>query len=145
MRQCSACRKFRKVEEFNFRNRVRGERHSYCKVCGTLKTRAHYASNKAYYLQKASKRNERIRVLVRSFIVEYLKSHPCVDCGEEDIYVLDFDHCRGKKIHLISDIVRTGYSLETVQHEISKCDVRCANCHRRKTRSQLGWHSAELS
>ncbi|QDH48465.1 hypothetical protein SEA_ZIKO_129 [Gordonia phage Ziko] len=31
------------------------------------------------------------------------------------------------------------YSEQAVKEEIAKCDVRCANCHRRKTVTQFGW------
>ncbi len=29
-----------------------------------------------------------------------------------------------------------------VAEEVALCDVRCANCHRRRTAQQLGWWSA---
>jgi hypothetical protein len=55
-----------------------------------------------------------------------------VDCGESDPIVLEFDHVRGVKRGEISRL-KTMVSLETLAEEIAKCDVRCANCHRRKT------------
>ena len=63
----------------------------------------------------------------------WLLAHPCVDCGEGDPVVLDFDHVRGEKDRAVSLMVRNGVSIEKLQAEIDKCDVRCANCHRRVT------------
>ena len=33
-----------------------------------------------------------------------------------------------------------GYSSEKIKKEIEKCDVRCANCHIKKTIKQLKWY-----
>ncbi|HEY6540341.1 MAG TPA: hypothetical protein VIZ18_05360, partial [Ktedonobacteraceae bacterium] len=63
----------------------------------------------------------------------YLSNHPCVDCGEPDIRVLEFDHIHGQKSSKISDLLREGFSWSTIESEIAKCTVRCANCHRIKT------------
>jgi len=46
--------------------------------------------------------------------------------------VLEFDHVRGVKIWEISRM-RVRASERALLSEIEKCDVRCANCHRRKT------------
>lgn len=66
----------------------------------------------------------------KNYINEYLKTHPCIDCGNDNPIVLDFDHVRGKKLNTISHIKKHAYSLNYVQNEIDKCDIRCANCHR---------------
>lgn len=66
-------------------------------------------------------------------VVEYLLSHHCVDCGESDMTVLEFDHVKGIKRNNVSTLIKDGYSWKSVQQEIDKCEVRCANCHRRRT------------
>jgi hypothetical protein len=79
-------------------------------------------------------------VRAQKFVWEYLSLHPCVDCGEEDIIVLEFDHLpeRGKA-HGISVMVSNGYGLGAIIAEIDKCEVRCANCHKRKTAIRSEW------
>jgi hypothetical protein len=72
-------------------------------------------------------------------VIEYLTGHPCIDCGEADPFVLEFDHVKGPKRRNICDIVSMGWSLATLEDEIAKCVVRCANCHRRKTAHQFKW------
>lgn len=90
--------------------------------------------------QKAKEKNQKKRDRNKQFIYEYLLSHHCIDCGEKDPVVLEFDHVRGTKIGSISDLsARNG--LEKIQKEMEKCDIRCANCHRRKTAKQFNYYS----
>jgi hypothetical protein len=87
---------------------------------------------------KKSKRNKEkayeaiqgIKKRNRGIVIEYLNTHPCVDCGITDIRVLQFDHVRGTKIDSVSVGVKDSWSVIKLQTEIEKCDVRCANCHK---------------
>lgn len=83
-------------------------------------------------MKKWDKSNKLRKQMIEKFLVEYLLFHPCVDCGHDDIRVLEFDHVRGKKLANISRMVFQK-SLEKVKQEIAKCEVRCANCHRIQT------------
>lgn len=86
---------------------------------------------------KAARRNKRIRNEIKSYVWTYLNNHPCVDCKEKDPIVLEFDHI-SDKIADVSTMYRN-YTLGKVKLEIEKCQVRCANCHRRKTAIERGW------
>ena len=67
----------------------------------------------------------------------YKQTKGCTDCGETDPIVLEFDHVRGEKaFNLVESSCR---SLMSVWEEIQKCDVVCANCHRRRTSAQGGY------
>lgn len=107
-----------------------------------LYTRWHYQQNKATYKARARANNIRTRAKVRGFILEYLRGHPCIDCQEPDPIVLEFDHrLNVVKEFNIGDAVRLTISLRRVKAEVVKCDVRCANCHRRKTYRDRGTSS----
>lgn len=64
-----------------------------------------------------------------------LEASGCADCGTTDLCVLEFDHV-GKKRGNVSKLAQDGVSLATLKAEIAVCVVRCANCHRRRTRQQ---------
>ena len=66
------------------------------------------------------------------FVERYLETAPCVDCGEDDTAVLDFDHVGFKRRGVVQLAYREG-SIASLEHEIKECEVRCANCHRRRT------------
>jgi hypothetical protein len=66
------------------------------------------------------------------FVRASLLSSACVDCGIRDLLVLEFDHV-GSKRGAVGLLARRGCSLERLKAEIAECEVRCANCHRRRT------------
>lgn len=69
----------------------------------------------------------------RKWLAEYKKKKGCLDCGETDPVVLQFDHRSRKHKKFTISKVSYNYSLKTLQKEIKKCDVRCANCHARRS------------
>lgn len=79
----------------------------------------------------------------RKIVIDYLKLNPCVDCGEKDIIVLEFDHTDPSlKFKNISDLVNKG-SILSLLEEIKKCEIRCSNCHKRKTAKQFNLYKYE--
>lgn len=98
-----------------------------------LYQKKHYQENKEYYKQKAKISKGNQRTLNRAFVNRVKRMYGCIDCGEFDPIVLDFDHVRGDKIGNIADMVHKAFSINTIKEEIRKCHVRCSNCHRKKT------------
>ena len=76
--------------------------------------------------------------------VDFLRGHPCTDCGETDPVVLEFDHVRGTKRFEISRGI-TDRSFESLMLEMAKCEVVCANCHRRRTAQRAGYARAAVA
>ncbi|MEK7550999.1 MAG: hypothetical protein AAB532_00140 [Patescibacteria group bacterium] len=140
---CKLCQTTKNIEEFPWKIKAKIIRQSYCKICQNRLSKEHYYNNKEYYLSKAKKRNEIVFKKIRKYVWKYLLTHPCVDCGEQDIVVLEFDHLRDKS-GLVSKMIKDRISPTKVKQEIEKCDVRCANCHRRKTAIELEWKKALL-
>jgi len=89
-----------------------------------------YAKHKDKYNAHSKIVQKRTRVTNKKLKIEYLLAHPCVDCGNTDTRVLDFDHLRDKK-EKVSKML-SSYTWAKVYEEIEKCEVRCANCHRIK-------------
>jgi sugar O-acyltransferase (sialic acid O-acetyltransferase NeuD family) len=69
----------------------------------------------------------------REYILHFKATHPCVICGQTDPFVLDFDHLDpSKKEATVANMLGRTASLEKIKKEIAKCQILCANCHRRK-------------
>jgi hypothetical protein len=106
-----------------------------------LYIKSHYKRNTEYYIKKAGQRRGASRLSARKKLFNYLLTHPCVDCGENDPVVLEFDHInRETKEAAISEMLARQTSWSRILAEIAKCEVRCANCHRRKTAKEQGWY-----
>lgn len=104
---------------------------SECKSCRSSLDKTY--ANKDGIREKKIEKLDLVKSRNRKFVLNYLKNNPCVDCGEDDVIVLDFDHVKGKKLKNVSRLVVSHATIATIQEEIDKCEVRCANCHRRAT------------
>ena len=140
-RACRRCGESLGVTGFNFKERARGRLQVDCKTCSRRYVQDHYWRNKPYYVQKAMARNRVHRLNLFDRLLAYRRARPGVGCGEGDPVVLGSDHvdARSKRWD-IADKVSDGCSWRTIEAEIAKCVVRCANCHRRRTTRQFGWY-----
>lgn len=149
IKKCSRCKKYRFTWQYN-KNKAKKDGLQYqCRPC------QHDYHNKEWY---PSRRNHQIKMVKRNKfkrrhdnykkVVEEYFVNGCVDCGEKDIQVLEFDHVRGIKKRVgykgsegVSYLIRHGYKWETVQTEIDKCEVRCRNCHKKRTWKENNYYS----
>ena len=131
MKRCTRCGEVKPVAEFPRSSRSRDKRQSWCRACFSIVNGAYYASNRDREKARLTMQTNLRRAETRRRMIVYLLAHPCVDCGEADIVVLEFDH-RGEKVGDVSTLAN-GRNWTSVLTEIEKCEVRCANCHRRAT------------
>jgi hypothetical protein len=93
-----------------------------------------YPKNKKKHISYVKRNKQR----VTEFIEQYKRHQHCADCGfsgKDFPYVLDFDHKNNgldKKFN-IGSWSRTVLSVEAITREIAKCELVCANCHRKRT------------
>jgi len=111
-----------------------------CRYCGLEQSEENFevariVNGKVYRRLKCAKcklqtQNER-KNRIRSWLESYKRSHHCERCGASDYRVLEFHHRdSAEKDANVSDMLRQGLSIASIQKEIEKCRVLCANCHR---------------
>ena len=143
MRRCGRCGQEKPFDEFAWRRREKGERHNYCRACHAEYRREHYLANRAKYIERAQQRKTELWAERTELLLEYFVEHPCVDCGETDPVVLEFDHLRDKEFNIGSKLAN--YSWSAILAEIEKCEVVCGNCHKRRTAGRRRSNRARLS
>ena len=143
--KCSKCGETNK-DKFGVDKSNKSGLSTWCKECWkkhrkNRPKKQKEIDNERHYKAKLDRRAE-----LRLKILEYLKTNPCVICGESDPIVLCFDHIDPKtKVANVSVLVsRHTRKWETVYKEIKKCRVLCANCHTRETAKQQGWYQKVL-
>jgi hypothetical protein len=70
-------------------------------------------------------------------VLRILEGAECQDCAEADVVVLDFDHVGPKRASVISRAFAP-CGLDVLKTEIAECEIRCANCHKKRTASLRG-------
>ena len=138
-KRCCTCHELRPLADCNVRRAAPDGLQSRCRSC----SRAWYVANRVQHRANVARRTVATRIEYKRRIGEHLKTHPCVDCGETDVRVLDFDHDVGtdKRSDIAALVAGCGRWSDIVA-EIAKCSVRCASCHRRVTSDRAqDWRS----
>lgn len=147
MKVCSKCGITKNETEYFVKDSKTGRLHAQCKLCYKEHRKTYYATHyKKYgdiYRERAKMRRTKIKRELQLKLISYLKNKKCVTCGESDIRVLEFDHINtATKAFGISTAIRNGLEWSRILDEIAKCQVLCANCHKKRTAEQFGWFKA---
>lgn len=139
IKKCSGvngCGEIKPLENFSKYRRSKDGHSKICKDCKRAYDRKYYKAKDGRKEQIANNRKKAYQVS-RDYIIHHLINNPCVDCGEDDPFFLQFDHLHDKK-HNVSRMA--SHCIKTIQSEIDKCEVRCVKCHLIKTAKQFGWY-----
>ncbi len=143
MKKCKKCSQTKPFSEFRKNKKAKDGCQAYCLPCDKEFQKEYYIANKEKVIKNSTKQRERSRIKMREFLISYLESHPCAHCGESDIVVLEFDHLTNK-LNNISTLMKNA-AIKKLKAEILKCQVLCANCHRRKTAKDQNWYKQKAS
>ncbi|HEX8500336.1 MAG TPA: hypothetical protein VF659_07070 [Pyrinomonadaceae bacterium] len=137
-KRCCRCKSFKDTSEFHRTVARKDGLQAYCRDCKKIIDKEHndrnprrnYENRRAYAL-----RNLR-------WLHEYLKTKCCewegCTVSDPDMLVLDHLNPHEKRGH-VSTMVHGSFSLKTVQAEVAKCRVLCANHHQKHTIRQFGY------
>lgn len=110
---CIKCLNEKPVEKFHVSKVVKGKTY-----------RARKCNDCIYPMKKA-----RIAAIC-AFFDEQKKTMHCRDCDSVDYRTFQYHHKDPEtKEFDVSDMIRSGMSIENIQIEIKKCECLCANCH----------------
>lgn len=141
--RCYRCGDVKPLGDFAWRRKAENQRDTFCRPCRSTYGKEHYAANRERYIEHARIQKQQLRLERTSYLIEYFQARSCIDCGETDPVVLEFDHLREKSFSIGAAL--TSRSWQSILDEIEKCEVVCANCHRRRTAGRGGHLRAILA
>jgi hypothetical protein len=103
-------------------------RDGKCKRCCAAYQRDYYRKNKDKFAAWVKKSKAKLKAAFYA----WKRQFKCSRCPESHPACLDFHHRDpAKKEYYIVQMWMRGYSMERIKAEAAKCDVLCANCHRK--------------
>jgi L-lysine 2,3-aminomutase len=138
---CTKCKIDKNIDQFRKRSKSKDGHESSCKDCRRAYDNSSYASNEDRKLQ-IRQSAARQRIARAKWYREILSERCCIDCGQNDPELIEFDHVSGKKVSGVAIMVHNGAPVSAIMEEIDKCVVRCLYCHRKKSIRTLGWYAS---
>jgi len=118
------------IGSFNKNKSKKDGYNTICRECSKENSRKYYADNTGKHKQATCERNKKHGQYIRQKLHEHKESNGCLLCRENFAGCLDFHHMKDKE-HLISAMMTTRKSWESIEKEMSKCILLCSNCHRK--------------
>ena len=140
-KRCSLCGETKPTSQFHRRRGAKDGLQARCIPCNIDGAKRFHAENLDHCRWRIGAWSRQVDRANQQRALAYLLEHPCVDCGEADPVVLEFDH-RGDKAFTVGAALHWHVRWEVIADEIEKCEVRCANCHRRRHAEEAGWFRA---
>ena len=125
-KQCSTCRETKSLDEFYFKDAKRVVRKSICKVCFNRRPKSRSPKTLEWVKRY---QGEYARGVYQPMVRQHAsdaKAGGCVVCGyDRCLEALHFHHVGDGKDKAVSRC----RSVASVDREIAKCVLLCANCH----------------
>lgn len=123
-KKCHTCKEVKDANLFSRATANKDGLQHQCKSC-RKKIDAEYYKSNPKKRNKTVERNE----IIKKIIYDYKKERGCKYCDENIPCCLDFHHIKGDKKFNVSQ--HNHVALHKILAEMNKCDVVCANCHRK--------------
>lgn len=144
MKKCTVCNETKNLDEFHWRNKSKGTKLGVCKSCKNKRSAELWSSGSLKQDNYAAKARRVAKA--QDYLWSILSTSSCLDCGETNPIVFEFDHVRGEKFSDISKMVSSNYGLKAIIEEVAKCDIVCANCHKIRTSTRANhWRVARVA
>jgi len=129
MRTCSLCKIAKPVSEYHNHKNGKDGLRSRCKECNRTEARRHYQKNPTPYKTRARTSRKHIAAFARDWLRALKGRMGCCLCGISNPVVLEFHHLNQSQKELaVTTSISKGKA--TLQRELERCVVVCANCHK---------------
>ena len=105
MKRCARRKVFKALNEYAFSNKILKTKQKHCRECMR-------EFNSVSYLRRSEEEKEQVKrdrkkrmEVAQQYVWDYLATHPCIECGESNPIVLEFDHVNGTKSRAVSDLL----------------------------------------
>jgi hypothetical protein len=138
VKRCCRCKVTKDTSEFHHSVLRKDGRQSYCRARKKLIDNEHNRRNP----RRNYERTREYALRNRKWLYEYLRTKQCewegCTVNDPDMLVLDHLNPDEKRDH-VSNMVHRSFGLKSVQEEVAKCRVLCANHHQKHTIQQVGY------
>lgn len=129
-KKCTGCNKDKDIKFFGKNKSKKDGLQTYCKAC-CKRCNSNLYRNSPKRRESIYRRNKLAKDKIREYLRSYLFEKKCSICGFDNILALEFHHRdRETKVFSIGMSTSKKVSIDTLQKELDKCDILCANCHR---------------